>query len=151
MKVSIASDHAGVILKDKIVKHLQKLNISVADFGPFGLDAVDYPCFAKKVTTSITNHETDLGILICGSGIGMSIAANKVKGIRCALVYSEETVKLAREHNHVNCIAIGQRLTDHDLAVKMVDVFLTTPIAERHNQRVAMLDEMGCDDECECS
>ena len=151
MKIAIASDHAGITLKQQIIDHLKQKNIDVIDFGTNSLTSVDYPDYAQKCARSVQEKKVTYGILICGSGIGMSIAANKFKGIRCALIYDEITAKLAKEHNHANIIAIGDRLTDHKLALKMVDIFLTTQEDPRHNVRVNKLNKLGDNDNECCS
>ncbi len=140
MKVAIASDHAAVDLKALIVAHI-KQNYVVIDLGPESASSVDYSDFAKKVTDAITSQKADMGILICGTGIGMSIAANRVKGIRAALVHDEFTAQMAREHNDANLLCFGARILPEDgiLAKKLVDIFLTTHFVERHRVRTEKL------------
>lgn len=149
MRIALASDHAGFTLKNTLVTHLKEKGFEVIDFGPNQLEKVDYPDYARLVGHAIVNKQTDTGILVCGSGIGMSIAANKVKGIRAAMIYDEVTAKLAKEHNHANIITIGERLTPEALALKMVDIFLATQEDTRHNQRIEKISELELEeDEC---
>lgn len=147
MKIAIGSDHAGFELKeyikDNISLYISKnnkgefVNIEIQDFGTYSLDSVDYPDFAVKVGNSVANNENELGILVCGSGVGVSIAANKVKGIRAANVFNPEMAKLAREHNNANIMTLGSRFIDQDTAMEMVMNFILEPFAGgRHATRV---------------
>jgi len=137
MKISIASDHAGFELKEKIKKYLLELGHACKDFGTNSNDSVDYPDFALKVAESVASKECDRGILICGSGLGMSMAANKVPGIRAALCSNPEMARLSREHNDANVLTIGARLIDGDTAKEIVRVWLTTEFAgDRHLRRI---------------
>lgn len=146
MVIAIGSDHAGFelkeYLKDNLSLYLMKNDISVKelkieDFGTFSLDSVDYPDFAVKVANSVAENVSDLGILICGSGVGVSIVANKVKGIRAANVFNVEMAGLAREHNNANVITLGARFINKELALEMVSKFLTTDfLGGRHQRRV---------------
>lgn len=136
MKIGLGADHAGFSLKNELVKHLENKGYEVVDYGTDSVDRVDYPDYGKKVGENVSKHEVDLGILICGTGIGMSIAANKVKGVRAALVYDELTARLAKEHNHANVIAIGERTTDSEKAKLIVDTFLNAHEETRHNIRI---------------
>lgn len=132
----IGSDHAGVDLKNTIKNEL-KQEYDVQDVGPLDTTSVDYPDFGEKVATQVANHPNAEGILICGSGIGMSITANKIPGIRAALVHSLETATLARQHNNANILCLGARIVTPDLAVSMVKSWLTTPFeGERHQKRI---------------
>jgi len=140
MKIGIASDHHGIKMKQKIQKYLEHLGHEVIDLGPETSESVDYPEYAFKVGKSLKKEEIDLGILICGTGIGMSIAANKVKGVRCALVHNTKGAKLARNHNDANCIALSSSL--NMFRVKdILDVFVNSKFssAERHRRRVDMI------------
>lgn len=140
MRIAIGSDHAGYDLKNNIVKYLQKHKIEVHDMGTFTKDSVDYPDFATQVCHSITRGTTDLGILVCYTGIGMSMAANKHKGIRAALVSSVENTVLTREHNNANVICMGAKDVDYELAKQIVDAFINTKFTEgRHLRRVEKL------------
>lgn len=137
MRIAIGSDHAGYDLKCAIINYLQRKNMEVYDVGAFSKDSVDYPDYALQVCQILNRRNSDLGILICYTGIGMSIAANKVKGIRAALVTTEENAKLTREHNDANILCLGAKDVDFEKAKKIIDVFLTTQFAGgRHLQRV---------------
>lgn len=137
MRIAIGSDHAGYDLKCAIINYLQRKNMEVYDVGAFNKDSVDYPDYALQVCQILNRKNSDLGILICYTGIGMSIAANKVKGIRAALVTTEENAKLTREHNDANILCLGAKDVDFEKAKKIIDVFLTTQFAGgRHLQRV---------------
>ncbi|PIU22378.1 MAG: ribose 5-phosphate isomerase B [Candidatus Diapherotrites archaeon CG08_land_8_20_14_0_20_30_16] len=142
MTIYIASDHGGFKLKEKIKNHLVKKGFEIKDFGTHSEDSVDYPIFAKKVSNAVTKDSNSKGILVCGTGIGMSIAANKIKGIRAALCWNEETARLSREHNDTNVLCFGQRILGEDLVLKIVDVWLNTKFTneERHIRRLDMLD-----------
>ena len=133
----IASDHAGFELKQKVLAALKE--VPWADLGPFSEDSVDYPDFAAKLIEKIVSPN-DVGILICGSGQGMAIRANRASHIRAALCWSEEIAQLSRLHNDANVICIGGRVTDHDLAFRMIQIFLTTAFeGGRHARRVEKL------------
>jgi ribose 5-phosphate isomerase B len=141
MKIAIGADHAGFELKQQIRDHLQRKGIDVLDEGTESPDSVDYPDYALKVGEDVTCHRADLGILVCGTGIGMSIAANKVPGIRAARAVSESDAQLSREHNDANVLTLGARVTASDLAQRIVDVWLKTPfLGERHARRVGKID-----------
>jgi ribose 5-phosphate isomerase B len=135
--VALGSDHGGYAHKEAIKRLLGSKGFSVKDFGTNSEESVDYPEFAEKVCRFVAKEKT-FGILICGTGIGMSIAANKIKGIRAALCWSEATARLAREHNNANICCIGGRTTDKDTALKIVETFLSTPFSrgERHKKRI---------------
>ncbi len=138
MKIAIGSDHGGYDLKESIKKHLSEKNIEFVDFGTKDKSACDYPDIAKAVANSVVNKETTSGILICGTGIGISISANKVSGIRAALVHDLFSAKATREHNDANVLCMGQRVIGEGLALEIVDTFLNTPFsnAERHLNRI---------------
>ena len=137
MKIAIGSDHAGVELKRKIVAILQEEGYSTIDCGTYSEDAVDYPDFAEKVALEVLNKKDTLGVLICGTGIGISIAANKIPGIRAAVCQDLYTARLAREHNNANMVAIGARITGDGLAGEIVKTFVRTDFqAGRHQRRV---------------
>ena len=125
MKVIIGSDHAGKEIRKKVIEHLKGQQIEVVDCGTNN-DTSNYAIEGIKVAENISMKKGDLGIIICGSGVGISIAANKVKGVRAALVYNEEVAKLAREHNDANVISIGARFFNLEEIIKMVDVFIST-------------------------
>tara|TARA_Y100001970_G_scaffold205076_1_gene249715 strand:- start:6712 stop:7149 length:438 start_codon:yes stop_codon:yes gene_type:complete len=136
-KISISSDHAGFKLKEEIKKNLKKKKIKVLDFGPTTDKSVDYPDFAKKVARSISSKRSNVGILVCGSGTGMAMSANKLKKIRAAVCYNEASTRLSRLHNNANIIALGARLINKSKAIKLVNVFLGTKFeGGRHLRRV---------------
>ena len=135
--VCIASDHAGYRLKEDIKNHLIDKKISIFDIGPFNENSVDYPDFAKKLAKRIKSKKSDIGILVCGSGTGMAISANKIKTIRAAVCYNLKSTRLSRQHNNANIIALGSRLTKKKLSLKLVDAFLQTDFeGGRHLRRV---------------
>ena len=136
-KVCISSDHAGYNLKESIKNFLIKRNISIIDLGPQNEDSVDYPDYAKKVSNRVKSKKSDVGILICGSGTGMAISANKIKGIRAAVCYNLKSTRLSRLHNNANIIAIGSRLTKKNISFRLVSIFLQTKFERgRHLRRV---------------
>ena len=136
-KICIASDHAGFKLKEKIKDFLIKNNVSLIDLGPFKTDSVDYPIYAKKVANRLRNKKSDVGILVCGSGTGMAISANKIKGIRAAVCYNKKSTSLSRQHNNANIIAMGSRITKKGDAIKLVSLFLKTKFqGGRHLRRI---------------
>ncbi len=136
-KVCIASDHAGYKLKESIKDHLIDKYISIFDMGPFEDKSVDYPDYAKKLANRIKAKKSDIGILVCGSGTGMAISANKIKGIRAAVCYNIKSTRLSRQHNNANIIALGARLTKKSLSLKLVELFLKTKFeGGRHLKRI---------------
>jgi len=141
MIIAIGSDHAGFLLKEEIKRYLSKRNISVIDVGASSNDiSVDYPDFANKVSKLILSKKADKGILVCGTGIGMSIGANRHKKIRAALCYDIYTAKMARMHNDANVLCIGARTTEPKTAKKIVGIFLSTDFeGGRHKKRVRKL------------
>lgn len=143
MKIAISSDHGGNQLRKEIMALLDELNIRYEDFGPNTSDSVDYPDYAKPVADGVANGSFDRGILICGTGIGMSIAANKVKGIRCALVHDVFSAKATRCHNDSNIIAMGERVIGPGLAREIVSAWLNTDFeGGRHERRVQKITEL---------
>ena len=137
MKVALGADHAGFELKDALKRVLDDLGVAYQDLGTNSAASVDYPDFAQAVASGVAEGRFDRGILVCGSGIGMSIAANKVDGVRAAVVSDVESAKLMRQHNDANVIALGARLTPEDRAAEIVRTFLTTDFqAGRHAERV---------------
>ncbi|WP_096437621.1 ribose 5-phosphate isomerase B [Alteribacter populi] len=137
MKVAIGSDHGGANLKDEIKSLMDELQISYEDVGCDCNDSVDYPDYGFPVAEKVANNEVDRGIVICGTGIGMSIAANKVKGIRCALVHDVFSAKATREHNNSNVLAMGGRIIGPGLAREIAKVWLTTEFeGGRHAKRI---------------
>src|SRR5699024_4509280 len=142
MKIAIASDHGGVNLKKAIVETLAQKGVDITDFGPDSGESVDYPDYAKPVAEKVADGIFDRGILICGTGIGMSIAANKVKGIRCALVHDSFSAKATRQHNNSNMLAMGERVVGSGLANDIVDIWLNTEYeGGRHERRVCKIEE----------
>ena len=136
-KICIASDHAGFRLKEYIKDFLINKNISIIDLGPADENSVDYPDYAKKLSNRIKLKKSDIGILVCGSGTGMAMTANKIKGIRAAVCYNLRSTRLSRQHNDANIISIGSRLTKKNTALKLVSVFLKTKFeGGRHQRRV---------------
>lgn len=137
MRIALGADHAGVGLKDDLKQLLDARGISYTDFGTHSTASVDYPDFAARVAHEVAAGHFDRGILVCGSGIGMAIAANKVPGIRATVVLSEDAARLSRMHNDVNVLTLGARLTPTDDARAFVNVFLDTPFGGgRHQQRI---------------
>ena len=135
-KIFISSDHAGFELKESIKKFLIKKKFLVLDLGPRDDRSVDYPDYAKKLAKNIISKKSDTGILVCGSGIGMAMSANRFKKIRAAVCYNVKSTKLSRSHNNANIIAIGSRLTNKNLALKLVMIFLKTKFdGGRHKRR----------------
>ncbi|RRD39484.1 ribose 5-phosphate isomerase B [Leptotrichia sp. OH3620_COT-345] len=141
MKIVIGNDHAGVDLKTKIVEFLRKKGHEVINIGTDTLDSIDYPDIAKEVSQKIINREAEYGVLICGTGIGISISANKIKGIRAALAHNEFTARLSRLHNNANIIALGARVIGDELATSCVDTFINTDFeGGRHAKRVGKIE-----------
>ena len=135
--VCIASDHAGFNLKEVIKNHLIDKKVSIFDIGPYDERSVDYPDYAKKLGNRIKLKKSDVGILVCGSGTGMAISANKIKTIRAAVCYNLKSTRLSRQHNNANIIALGSRLTKRKLSLKLVEVFLGTQFeGGRHLKRI---------------
>ena len=135
--VCIASDHAGYKLKEDIKNHLIDKSISVFDLGPFNDQSVDYPDYAKRLGNRIKFKKSDVGVLVCGSGTGMAISANKIKTIRAAVCYNLKSTRLSRQHNNANIIALGSRFTKKKLSFKLVEIFLKTKFeGGRHLRRV---------------
>ncbi len=133
----IASDHAGYKLKEDIKNYLIDKKMSVFDMGPYNDNSVDYPDYAKKLGNRIKLKKSDVGILVCGSGTGMAISANKIKSIRAAVCYNTKSTRLSRQHNNANIIAIGSRLTKKNLSLKLVEIFFNTKFeGGRHLRRV---------------
>lgn len=143
MKIYIANDHAGFLVKEYIKKHLISKDYTVIDLGSFSEEKVDYPNFAKKCTDEVNNDKNSFGILICGSGIGMSISANRVKGIRAALCYNESLAKLSRAHNNANILCLGARFLKLENIEEILKNFLETKFEEdRHQLRLDKINEL---------
>jgi len=136
-KIAIGGDHAGFEYKRNLIQKLNSLGYEVKDFGPFSTDSVDYPDYVHPLATALENGEFDLGIVICGSGNGVAITANKHQGIRAALCWNEDLAALARQHNNANVLALPARFISYELAEKLAEIFLTTEFeGGRHANRV---------------
>ena len=143
MRIALGSDHAGYGLKEKLKSYLVGRGYSVDDCGTNSTDSCDYPDFAHAVATRVADHAAERGILVCGSGIGMAISANKTPGVRAANITSEVEAQLSREHNDLNVLALGARLLGEEQARKIVDIWLATPFAGgRHQRRVDKMSEL---------
>ena len=143
MKIAIGSDHAGYDLKETIKNYLIEKGYEVIDKGTNSKESVDYPIFGESVAETVAKGEADRGIVICGTGIGISISANKVKGIRAALCTNEYMARMARKHNDANVLALGARVLGVDLALSIVDVFLNTEFeGGRHERRVHLIENI---------
>lgn len=142
MKIAIASDHGGFELKQKLIEYYAEKSLNLCDLGTHSIESCDYPLIARKMTDAVLNGNADLGILICGTGIGISIAANRVKGIRAALLYDEDAARLARQHNNANIAVFGGRTQKFEDVVKYFDIFLNAMFeGGRHQRRIDELDE----------
>jgi ribose 5-phosphate isomerase B len=143
MKIAIGSDHGGYALKERLTQFLTEQGYKVEDFGTDSAKSCDYPAFGVAAARAVASGECDRGIVICTTGIGMSIAANRIRGVRCAHVTEPLTAEMCRRHNDANMIALGAGITGANLAERCVEVFLTTGFeGGRHARRVAMLDEI---------
>lgn len=137
MRIAIGSDHGGFELKESIKEYLEEEGIEYEDFGTYSTESVDYPDFGRKVSEAVANNEYDKGIVICGTGIGISISCNKVRGIRCALCNDTYSARMSREHNDANVLALGGRVLGRDLAVEIVKSYLGAEFqGGRHERRV---------------
>lgn len=142
MNIAIASDHGGFELKEQLIEYYAKKGIILQDLGTHSTESCDYPLIARKMTNAVLNKEADLGILICGTGIGISIAANRVKGIRAALLYNAEVACLAKQHNNANIVVFGGRTQKFEDVVSYLDAFLNAEFeGGRHLRRIGELDE----------
>ena len=144
MKIGLASDHGGYNLKSEIIKHLKEKGIECIDFGPDNsLESVDYPIFGEKVANAVKSKAVDYGIVCCGTGIGISLAANKVPGIRCAVVSDVFSAKMSKAHNDANMLSLGERVLGRGLALEIVDAWINTEFeGDRHSKRVNMIKEI---------
>lgn len=143
MKIAFASDHAGVGLKAELIALAGKLGHDAVDLGPSSTESVDYPDFAEKACAAVTGGQAQLGVLICGTGQGMNITANKVRGIRAALCHTEFEARMARAHNDANVLCLGQRVTGPGLAAELLTVFVATAFeGGRHAARVAKITQV---------
>lgn len=143
MKIGIGSDHGGFELKEIVREHLENLGVEAVDFGTYNKDSVDYPEYGKTVAQAVANKEVERGIVICGTGIGISIAANKVKGIRCALCGDTYSARMSREHNNANMLALGARVLGVGLALEIVDSWMKAEFqGGRHENRVNKISDI---------
>ena len=144
MKLAIGCDHGGINLKPVLVKYLEGKNIEYVDFGTYTTESTDYNIYAEKVANAVANGECDKGIIICGTGIGVSIVANKVKGIRCAHCHDVFSAKMTRLHNDANVLAFGERVIGAGLMIDIVEAFLTTEFSfdARHERRVNQIKDL---------
>ncbi|WP_160800272.1 ribose 5-phosphate isomerase B [Shimazuella alba] len=146
MKIAVGSDHGGIHLKKEIVAYFESKGIAYEDCGAFIEESVDYPDYASPVGEKVVNKEVDLGILVCGTGIGMSIAANKIRGIRAAVVSDEFSARMSREHNNANILCLGERVVGRDLALSIIDAWLEATFQgnrhERRIEKIAKLEEL---------
>lgn len=141
--IAIGSDHGGFELKEKLMEHLSKRGLEYKDFGTYSSASCDYPVYAKAVANAVASGECDRGIIICGTGIGVSITANKVRGIRAALCGDCFSAEATRQHNDANVLCMGARVVGEGLALKIADTFLDTPFSndERHIRRISMIED----------
>lgn len=141
--IAIGCDHGGYELKQEIIAYLKEKNLEFKDYGCDSKESCDYPVYAKKVANAIVSGECEKGILICGTGIGISITANKIKGIRAALCHDTFSAQATREHNDANIVAMGARVVGAGLAIKIVDTFLNTEFSndERHIRRIKQMED----------
>lgn len=144
MKIAIAADHGGFILKEKLRTRLAGMGYEVTDFGTESTESCDYPEFAQAVGEAVADGQADRGVLICTTGIGMAIAANKISGVRAAPAQSEDEVRMTREHNDANVLTLGARYVDEHRAIELIRIFLETDFSggERHVRRVAKLAQL---------
>ena len=143
MLIAIGCDHGGIVLKPAVLEYLKANGYEVEDLGSYDNERVDYPVYAKKVAEKVASGEAQKGILLCGTGIGMSIAANKVKGIRAAVLSDEFSAAACSAHNDANVLCLGGRVVSPEKAVKLVDLWLTTPFeGDRHVRRLAMIADL---------
>lgn len=141
--IAIGCDHGGYALKQEVIRHLEERGLEYKDYGCYSEESVDYPEYGKKVAHAVANKEADKGIVICGTGIGISITANKIPGIRCALCTDCFCAEATRQHNDANMLAMGGRVVGPGLALKIVDTFLDTPFSneERHIRRIKQIED----------
>lgn len=143
MKVAVGCDHGGFVLKDAVISTLEELGAQVVDFGTYSTESVDYPVYGKKVADAVASGECDLGVVMCGTGIGISIAANKVKGIRAAVVTNEFMAEMTRRHNNANVIALGGRVINPEEAKVLVKAWYTAQFeGGKHQKRIDMITEI---------
>ncbi len=141
--IALGCDHGGYQIKTAVMDYLKKNGVEYLDFGSYGKESVDYPIYAYKVANAVSSGECELGILCCGTGIGVSMAANKVKGIRAAVVSSEFCAEITRRHNNANILCMGGRVINEEQAVKFADIFIHTPFdGDRHIRRIQMITDI---------
>jgi ribose 5-phosphate isomerase B len=139
--VALAADHAGFALKEALKAELARMDVAVVDLGTDGPDSVDYPDFGRAVAEAVSSGRAERGVIVCGTGIGISIAANRIAGVRAAVCHDATTARLAREHNDANVLALGARIVGIEVAIDCLHAFLATPFdgGERHRRRVGKL------------
>ncbi|MCT4592756.1 MAG: ribose 5-phosphate isomerase B [Anaeromicrobium sp.] len=143
MKIALGSDHGGYNLKEAIKEYLEEKNIPYEDFGTNSVDSVDYPAYGEKVAVAVAEKKCDYGILCCGTGIGISLAANKVPGIRCAVVSDVFSAKMSKAHNNANMLSLGERVVGPGLALTIVETWLNTDFeGDRHERRVNLIGDI---------
>jgi len=143
MKIGIGNDHTALILKEEIVKHLESRGFETVDYGTYNSDSCDYPIYGEKVANAVMAKEVELGILICGTGVGISLAANKVKGIRACVCSEAYTARMSRQHNNSNVLCIGARVVGDEVAKMIVDSWLDTEYeGGRHQRRVDIITDI---------
>ncbi|CCZ94687.1 sugar-phosphate isomerase RpiB/LacA/LacB family [Corallococcus sp. CAG:1435] len=143
MKIAMASDHGGLDLKNRVKQYLEECGHQVVNFGTYTADSCDYPDFARPCAEAVANGSCERGIVVCTTGIGVSIVANKVKGVRCALCTNSDMATMTRRHNNANVLAMGQRYVDFDTAKQIVNAFLSTPFdGGRHQRRVDKIETL---------
>ncbi|NMB33425.1 MAG: ribose 5-phosphate isomerase B [Clostridium sp.] len=143
MRIGIGSDHGGFNLKGKIINHLKENGYNIRDFGTHNIESVDYPEFAREVAEAVKSGECDRGILVCGTGLGMSIAANKIPGIRAAVCTNTYMARMSRRHNDANVLALGERILGFDIAIDIVKVWLRSEfLGERHTNRIDKINKI---------
>lgn len=142
--IAVACDHGGFELKEAVLKHLDETGVEYKDFGTYSAESVDYPVYAEKAAKAVASGEYELGLLFCGTGIGISMAANKVRGIRAACCSDKFSCEMTRLHNNANMLALGGRVVDVATGIELVDLFLNTPFSgdERHQRRIDMVTDL---------
>ena len=143
MRIAVGSDHGGLAYKNAIKEHLEKLGHQVKDVGTYTEDSCHYPVYGEAVARAVANKDCDYGVVVCTSGEGISMAANKVPGVRCGIAYNDEVARLMRQHNNANVISFGQKFMDLEDVIRRVDIFLNTEFeGGRHQTRVEMIDNI---------
>ena len=143
MRIAVGSDHGGLEYKDAIKEHLEKLGHEVKDVGTYTKDSCHYPVYGEAVARKVANKECDFGVVVCTSGEGIAIAANKVPGVRCGIAYNDDVARLMRQHNDANVIAFGQKFMELNDVLRRVDIFLSTEFeGGRHQTRVDLIDNI---------